>query len=260
MEGRANNFVEPIGKKYKTNEGYEVEILKFPHNQNCTIRFNDEQRTIISGVSHSAIKGGRVKNPNNISVFGKGFLGVDADNKEYKKRIPKSYATWSSMIKRSYDEKFHIRQPTYKDSTIAEEWLNFQNYGKWFEGVYNPETMKKWSLDKDIISKGNKTYSPETCVLVPIEINNLFTKRQNCRGEYPIGVAKRRIGKKFTAQMSTPYKSTPYIGDYETPEEAFYAYKKEKEQHIKIIADKWKELIDPRVYKAMYKYEVEITD
>ena len=50
------------------------------------------------------------------------------------------------------------------------------------------------------------------------------------------------------------------IYNYITPEEAFQAYKTTKESHIKEVADKWKDLIDPKVYQAMNNYEVEITD
>ena len=48
----------------------------------------------------------------------------------------------------------------------------------------------------------------------------------------------------------------------------YYDFKKEKEtkddffkeQAIKEAADEWKDKIVPRVYQAMYNYEVEITD
>ena len=51
-----------------------------------------------------------------------------------------------------------------------------------------------------------------------------------------------------------------YIGDYKTPEDAFYAYKKCKESYLKHLADKYKGEIPDKVYDALYKYEVEITD
>ena len=37
-------------------------------------------------------------------------------------------------------------------------------------------------LDKDILVRGNKLYSPDTCLFVPQEINNLLTV-QNKRGK-----------------------------------------------------------------------------
>ena len=55
-------------------------------------------------------------------------------------------------------------------------------------------------------------------------------------------------------------KKKRHLGSFDTPEEAFQAYKVAKESHIKEIADKWKDKIEPRVYEAMYNYKVEITD
>ena len=51
-----------------------------------------------------------------------------------------------------------------------------------------------------------------------------------------------------------------YLGLFDTPEEAFQAYKTAKEEYIKEVADKGKESISPKVYRAMYNYKVEITD
>lgn len=34
--------------------------------------------------------------------------------------------------------------------------------------------MEGWHLDKDILLKGNKVYSPETCAFVPAKINSLL--------------------------------------------------------------------------------------
>jgi hypothetical protein len=50
------------------------------------------------------------------------------------------------------------------------------------------------------------------------------------------------------------------IGQYNTPEEAFQAYKVAKEEWIKEVANKYKDKLEPRVYDALMKYEVEMTD
>ena len=117
--------------------------------------------------------------------------------------------------------------------------------------------MQGWELDKDILFKGNKIYSPETCCFIPREINQIFPKRDLKRGEYPIGVTRKRG--KFSAQLSTK-DFNKNLGVFNTPEEAFQAYKSAKESYIKEVADKWKDQIEPRVYQAMYNYQVEITD
>ena len=47
---------------------------------------------------------------------------------------------------------------------------------------------------------------------------------------------------------------------FNTPQEAFQAYKKFKENYIKQVADEYKEYIPQKLYEAMYNYEVEIGD
>lgn len=114
-----------------------------------------------------------------------------------------------------------------------------------------------WHLDKDILIKGNKVYSPDTCCLVPQEINILFVKCNINRGDLPIGVIE--INGRFSSSVSKNNKIR-HLGKFNTLEEAFESYKFAKEKHIKEVADKWRDKLDPRVYEAMYNYEVEITD
>ena len=156
-----------------------------------------------------------------------------------------------------YDLKIQNKVNTYIGCETVKEWHNFQNFAEWAEQNYNPDTMQKWQLDKDILFKGNKIYSPETCCFVPSRINSLFLKSDKVRGEYPIGV--RKSGNRFQSRF---FKKEVYIhlGTFNTPEEAFQAYKVAKEQYIKEVADEYKDQIDPRVYEAMYNYKVEITD
>ena len=51
-----------------------------------------------------------------------------------------------------------------------------------------------------------------------------------------------------------------YLGSYKTENEAFQVYKKFKENLIKQIADEYKPYIPNKLYQAMYRYEIEITD
>ena len=48
----------------------------------------------------------------------------------------------------------------------------------------------------------------------------------------------------------------PFIQFFNTKEESFAAYKREKELRIRELAEKWKGQIESRVYDAMVKYEV----
>ena len=119
-------------------------------------------------------------------------------------------------------------------------------------------------LDKDILIKGNKIYSPETCIFVPQTINSLFVKRDNKRGESVIGVSLHK-NSKYQVHCSiinpeTGKSKQEYLGVYDTQEKAFQVYKYYKEKNIKEVADYYFGRIPDKLYNAMYNYEVEITD
>ena len=165
------------------------------------------------------------------------------------------YTTWNSMIRRCYSKVFHQKVNTYQDCTVCDEWLLLSNFKEWFDENY----IEGYALDKDILVKGNKVYSPDTCCFVPSEINALLTKRQNYRGDYPIGVTKN--GNKFYSYLNKKDKRIK-IGSFNDSINAFFAYKTAKEQYVKDLATSYfnNGKITKKVYESLMKYEVEITD
>ena len=142
---------------------------------------------------------------------------------------------------------------------MCDEWLTFSNFEKWFSDPDNGY-FERYHLDKDILVKGNKIYSPNTCCFVPQEINSLFIKDNSKRGSLPIGVTNGYKGS-FVAQVN--FRGViQYLGKYDTKEQAFNAYKKEKEVIVKILGDEYykRGLITEKVYKALLNYKVEIND
>ncbi len=242
-------LTERIGEKYITYQGYEVEIIEYFKEKNCTIILKDG--TVLKNRKYDDIKNGKIKNPFHPTIHGIGYYGLGKYTANYK-----SYEVWRGILNRAYNQKYSEKINTYKDVTVCEEWHNFQNFAKWFEENYKPH-MEGWHLDKDILVRGNKTYSPETCCFVPQEINILFTKSSKVRGNLYIGVTYNSYN--YVASININKKKT-YLGCYNTPEEAFQAYKIAKEIEIKRVATLWKDLIDPQVYQAMCNYKVEITD
>lgn len=247
------------GEKHFTKKGDEVEIIEYFSAINCTVRFKDEFNTTLYNVTFHHTTKGNFKNPNGRTVHGVGYMGIG----DYKSRInykaTEPYSFWERFIYRCYSKWFQQKISTYMGCSVDERWHNFQVFAQWFEENYNPETMQGWQLDKDILVKGNKIYSPETCCFVPAEINNLFVKSNSSRGKYPIGVSFCKSKKKFVAQLKRS-GGTRLIGRYNTIEEAFQAYKTAKEEYIKEVADKWRGQITEKCYQAMYNYKVEITD
>ena len=244
---------DKIGRLFLTVEGYKVEIINCTAYKKCSIKFEDG--FILHNINYNDIEKGTVKNPYHKSVYGVGYIGFGFydSKKDYK-----IYKRWNGSLERCYSAERQKRQPTYIDVTVCEEWHNFQNFAKWHEENWK-EYMVGWDLDKDILLKSNKIYSPKTCCFVPKQINSLFVKNNINRGEYPIGVSLSSKENKFSSFIRKDNK-TIFLGYFDTPEEAFQAYKIAKESYIKEVADKWRGQITEQTYEAMYNYKVEITD
>lgn len=241
-------FINRVGEKFITKEGYNIEIFDYVNQSNCSVIFDNGFKKY--NLKYSNVKRGIVSNPFHKLADGR-CLGIDIrtlKGTDYKT----SMITWISLINRCFRESGEA----YKNVSPCADWLIFNNFYIWWLKNYNSETMQGWHLDKDILVEGSKIYSPETCAFVPRVINNLFIKRQNKSG-CPVGVRKNRG--RFVSTIGKGDLKV-YLGSFGTLEEASQAYKNAKEACVKEAADEWKELIDPRIYKAMYEYKVEITE
>lgn len=188
------------------------------------------------------------------------ICGVGINDRKYPARgtdkDTREYALWQSLLKRCYSPKVQEKQPTYTGCTVSE---NFKNYSYFYEWCQNQVGFGRegFQLDKDLIFKGNRVYSEDTCLFLPRELNSLLTSRRACRGDLPIGVSAHRG--KFLAQCRRK-PALSLIGYFNTVDEAFAAYKQAKESCIKTQAEKWKAHIDPRAFVALIAYEVSISD
>lgn len=252
LKGRESKyFKDRTGEIWKTNQGYFIKIIEYFGTFNCTIQYEDGR--VYKNIRYGDIKAGSVSNPYHPSVSGVGYEGVGKYNFKLNKI---AYIKWTSMLDRCYGK---TKKYTYKEVTVCEEWHNFQNFTEWFEYNFLPHMDSKWQLDKDIKAKSSKIYSPNTCCIIPKEINIIFTKRQNYRGDCPIGVVYNKKNKNYVANCEKN-GNNPYLGSYKTKIGAFYVHKIAKEKWIKENAIKWKNSITDDTYEALINYKVEITD
>ena len=145
----------------------------------------------------------------------------------------------------------------YDGVVISEEFLDFQFFANWLYS--QPNYDRTFHLDKDIITKGNRVYSPDTCCLVPSEINSLMVLQNSKRGALPVGVVCKKNGKKYSARLSIDGKQT-YLGSCSNPREAFLLYKENKELLIKQKAEKYRHVLIPNCYNSLIAWQIEITD
>lgn len=250
-EGFIIGKIDRTGEEKINNFGSKMRIINYRGANDIDVYF-EEYNWIAKNKGYKEFKLGSTSCPYEARFYGMGYIGEGKYNSNSNKNI---FSRWHNMLKRCYDSEYQEKHPSYKGCEVCDKWLNFQNFAKWFEENYYEVNNEKMELDKDIIIKGNKLYSSITCVFVPQRINKLFTKRQNDRGDYPIGVSPYKD--KFIARCNN---TSSKLGYYNTPEEAFQTYKTYKENLIKEIAEEYKNEIPEVLYKSLYKYEVEITD
>lgn len=245
------------GDTFKNNEGCEFVVIDYINHSKILIKFQDVYE-FEKFTDAKSIRLGNIKNLYFKSILGIGFLGVGSYVANVKRRPTKAYSLFLSMFNRCYSEKYQEKQPTYIGCSVAPEWHNFQNFAKWFD-INNLKCGINYQLDKDILVKGNKIYSPDTCCFVPKEINSLLLNNKAKRGKFPLGVWFEKD--KFISACHNKGKQI-YIGSFDTPEEAFEAYKIYKENLIVEIAKEYfeQDLISFDVYKALLNYKIEITD
>lgn len=251
-----------VNRVYETNRntyGSLMTIVEYNHSKDITVEFENGYRV---KSRYGDFKKGNIKSPYDKTVFNVGRIEEGNYKVSIEGKHTIQYNYWYNMLKRCYDEVYISKHSTYEDKYVCEEWHNYQTFAKWFDENYYECNGERMELDKDILCKGNKIYSEETCVFVPQRINKLFLRQQNKRGEYPIGITLK--GKKFFARCSVLNKENKKeriaLGVYNTPEEAFYKYKEFKEQYIKEIAEQYKDKIPQKLYDAMCKYVININD
>lgn len=149
------------------------------------------------------------------------------------------------MIKRCYSPKYQSGNMTYDGCSVCKEWLTFSNFKRWMEA----QDWQGKELDKDILVKGNKIYSPETCVFVSGNVNSFVIEKPMKNGGFKTGVSFHISNKRFQAQCRNPFTGKiEHIGYFDNEDGAHSAWKKRKMELAQMIA---MEQSDKRVSDAL---------
>ena len=235
-------------------------IVEYANNRNVTVKFIDTDYT--NTVCLNNINTGAIKDNFKATLYGVGMLGDKYPTKVGRKHT-REYIVWSRMLERCYHENSRLENPSYIDCSVSDNFKDFTYFHEWCNEQIGFNTYddknKSFEIDKDLLVKGNKLYSENTCIFLPKDVNVALTKSDRTRGDNVIGVNFHKASNKFQARLRKVSKSI-YLGIYNTEIEAFNAYKQAKESYLKHLAEKWKSQIDERAYNALMNYEGEITD
>ena len=250
------SYKDCVDKVCKSKSSGDFKILKYNDKTNVEIQFIKTGFETV--VELGNIRNGNVKDPYSPSVYGVGILGTKYQTK-FNGVNAKEYKLWKSMLTRCYSDTYKKKQLAYEGCEVSDNFKSYEYFYEWchYQTGFGNDS---WHLDKDLLIKGNKIYSENTCIFLPQEINKVLTKSTVSRGKHLIGVYWCNTNKAFKAQVNKNKGKQEYLGYFNTELEAFNAYKQAKESFIKEQANKFKSQIDPRAYEALMNYAVEITD
>jgi len=235
-----------IGEIGKNRFGTEMKIVEYDGYNHVIVEFLDEYHYRLH-TTYTNFKRQQALNPYDKSVFGVGYLGEGKYSTGTSKKRSQEHRVWRCMLERCYSEKYKEDNKAYYGiATVCDEWKCFQRFAKWYnDNKY--EVDGRLHLDKDILFRGNKIYSPDTCLLVPQRINMLFVTRPNRNG-LPNGVWIEKSGK-----YSASYNGKK-LGRFNSIQDAEEAHYKAKKEAIKKVAKEYQEIIPQKVYEALLNW------
>ena len=261
------------GHKFLTNSGWTGRIVKWVDSHEVYVEWQDGSKSI---ETWGAINSGAIKPLYQPSLCGVGYIGDGRFVPSSYKNLPagkqycdpRIFAYWRRMISRCYNEN-EQKKPSgraYIGCSVAESWHNFQNFAEWAyqkKQAWFVEDGMIWELDKDCLVQGNRVYGPEYCTFLPPQINIVLSDSPRSRG-LPRGVnyikpATQGSKEGYIARCHI-LGERKYLGYYDDEMTAFLKYKSFKENHIKELAEIFKDRLETEAYNALLKCVIEPYD
>ena len=243
-----------VGKVFDSRNYGKFTVLAYNGNNDVLIKFLDTGYE--TTVFNNQVRTGSVLDYRKPTIYGVGVVGSKLSKDELQLKV---YNDWTRMLSRCYSKSSLERYPTYRGCTVSDDFLHYPTFKEWYF-EQSSHVNEGWVIDKDLLCRGGvKVYSPNTCVLLPPEINSLLTTTKAKRGSLPIGVRYSKNKQRYQADIGMNGENFS-LGIYDTKEEAFTVYKQAREDYLKVKADKYKDQLCERAYNALYNYEVKITD
>jgi hypothetical protein len=230
-----------IGQVFPTLNYGKVEIVSYIDSQNLTVKFINTGN--LADTTAGNLKQGKVMDYYLPVICGVGYIGKGPYSST---KHPKIYNGWIKMLTRCYENG--TGHKNYLDKSVKDNWHDFQNFAAWSVQQVGYDN-KGWQLDKDILIKGNTVYSEDTCCYVPARVNSLIIKSDTARGSKADSLGSYYFSVKEASGTSLTKK-------FKDREEGRAWYVVNKERIIKEVANEYKNVLDSRVYEALYSWQV----
>ena len=176
-------------------------------------------------------------------------IGYFSNDKRYEFNN-KAYGVWYHMLRLVKNDP--------DNNAICEEWKDYNNFLEWYDKNYYSLDDEKMDLLKDIFDRNNKLFSPDTCVFVPYRITRLL-KGKPSKTDLPVGVGKKKNSDMYYSTCSVikhGKKTTFRHSGFNSPDEAFMQYLKDRKQYIRDVADAYRYDIPEKLYYAIIDWEI----
>jgi len=218
---------ERLGEERLNKQGCSMKIVEYNKSSDIVVEFQDKRQARIKS-TYREFTNGSIKNPYHPTIYGVGMRGNKYPARPNGK-VCREYYTWRNMLYKCYDDEYKEKYQTHFNAVCCEEWLCFENFYEWIHKQSNAENFLKgnnWILNRNIIVKDNDIYSPETCCLVPQNVNRLFMEQD--------------------------------LNIEDSSEAVLQKYKEYREKQIKRVAEQEyaNSNISKQCYEAMMNYEV----
>lgn len=239
------------GGTYPNNKG-TLTVLEYVKAIKVLVKHNDEFGHEM-WTQADRIRKGCVRNPFEKHSNGLSFTGYGYCCKIPKKNRDEIYRMWRGVVQRTLSEKYemHKTNRSYDGATLCDRWHNFQTF---CQDVYENAGYKSgYQIDKDLLLKGNKHYSPETCCFLPAYINLTISIMYKTGNSLPVGVNIK--GSHYEAAISCRGRRK-LLGSFLKVEDAHTAYVKAKESYVKDLALEYKEVLGKTEFDALMSWTV----
>lgn len=148
--------------------------------------------------------------------------------------------------------------PTYVGCTMSDTFKDFQKFTDWHIGQVG-YSVPNYEIDKDLLSKGNKVYSEEFCVLIPQQLNCFLVNNEARRGDYLVGVTFNKREQRFKSAIRVDGVKI-HLGYFDDELSAYKAYKIAKEAEAlrwyeRLISGEF--IVDQRVINRLATWSLE---